>query len=102
MNRYLSLSTIAVVIAFQGACSSTNEPSPPGSAAEAVGAGQSCIPSTPIEGVDVSEHNGDIDWPTLAARGGITFAFIKATQGSSYVDPQFANNWPGANKAGVI
>src|SRR5438270_225530 len=32
--------------------------------------------------IDVSHHNGAIDWPALAAAG-IALAFIKATQGAS-------------------
>ncbi len=51
----------------------------------------------PVRGVDVSSYQGDIDWDTLAAQG-IQFAFIKATEGSSFVDPQFAANFANAAK----
>ncbi len=46
----------------------------------------------PIRGVDVSEYQGEIDWVKLSKED-ISFAFIKATEGSSYVDPCFAYNW---------
>lgn len=54
----------------------------------------------PVRGVDVSRYQGAIDWPTLAAQG-IDFAFIKATEGSSFVDPRFAANLSGAKAAGL-
>ncbi len=44
-----------------------------------------------IAGIDVSHFNGAIDW--RAAAGSISFAFTKATQGTSYVDPRFDENW---------
>ncbi len=51
----------------------------------------------PIRGVDVSRYQGHIDWPTLAGEG-IDFAFIKATEGSSYRDPMFDINLSEARK----
>ena len=54
----------------------------------------------PIWGVDVSEYQGSIDWHILSDEG-IRFAFIKATEGSSYQDPAFAANWQGSADAGV-
>lgn len=52
-------------------------------------------------GVDVSEYQGKIDWDTLH-RENVTFAFIKATEGSSYVDPYFSDNWISAHDSGII
>lgn len=48
-----------------------------------------------IKGVDVSEYQGDIDWQILSNQD-IQFAFIKATEGSSYVDPNFLDNFTNA------
>lgn len=53
-----------------------------------------------VHGVDVSSYQGDIDWPTLAAQD-IQFAFIKATEGSSYVDEKFAYNWQHASETNL-
>jgi lysozyme len=53
-----------------------------------------------VIGVDVSGHQGDIDWPSLAA-GGIGFAYIKATEGGDFRDRQFQKNWDGARAVGV-
>lgn len=49
----------------------------------------------PVKGVDVSNWQGDIDWDVLAGQG-ISFAFIKATEGSSFVDARFSLNWERA------
>lgn len=49
----------------------------------------------PIRGVDVSSYQGEIDWGVLASQD-IQFAFIKATEGSSSVDPNFSDNFKNA------
>lgn len=49
----------------------------------------------PVRGVDVSHHQGAIDWPLLSSQG-ISFAFIKATEGSIYQDENFPYNWEQA------
>lgn len=54
----------------------------------------------PLRGVDVSEYQGVIDWETLSAQG-IDFAFIRATEGSGYVDARFFANWAEAAKTGL-
>jgi lysozyme len=60
------------------------------------------LPNVVCDGViDVSHHNGAIDWPAVAAAG-IVLTFVKATQGTGYVDPAFERNRAGAAKAGVL
>lgn len=56
--------------------------------------------SYPVHGIDISRWQTGIDWPTAQANG-VTFAFIKATEGGDLVDPAFATNWAGAGRAGV-
>jgi lysozyme len=51
-------------------------------------------------GVDVSNHQGDIDWERVAADD-IGFAYIKATEGGDFVDDRFDQNWEGAGDAGL-
>ncbi len=51
----------------------------------------------PVRGVDVSTYQGEIDWGVLSSQG-IAFAFIKATEGSSLVDPHFSFNFDEAQK----
>ncbi len=54
----------------------------------------------PVRGVDVSHHQGEIDWKRLAEKD-IRFAFIKATEGSKYTDDRFENNWKESRDAGL-
>ena len=51
-------------------------------------------------GIDVSNHQGLIDWSKVAADH-VRFAYVKATEGKTFVDPYFARNWAGAQAAGV-
>lgn len=56
-------------------------------------------------GIDVSEHQGSIDWNAVAADG-IEFAFIRvgnrgATAGDMYLDKQYQANIKGAQAAGI-
>lgn len=52
------------------------------------------------KGIDVSSYQGIIDWNKVFADG-ITFAFIKATEGTGWDDPNFITNFSQAKKAGV-
>lgn len=51
-------------------------------------------------GVDVSSHQGEIDWNRVAGDD-IDFAYIKATEGGDFTDDRFVANWDGAGRAGV-
>jgi lysozyme len=55
----------------------------------------------PIQGIDVSYFQGDIDWKKVDDAG-IHFAYIKATEGADRFDPNFLENWSGARKAGIV
>jgi lysozyme len=50
----------------------------------------------PVRGFDVSAHSGSINWEK--ASKGFHFAFVKATEGSWYTDPQFKRNWEKSKK----
>ncbi|HBR32504.1 MAG TPA: glycoside hydrolase family 25 [Clostridiales bacterium] len=58
------------------------------------------IEEYPVRGVDVSSYQGIIDWEKLATQN-ISFAFIKATEGSSYIDPYYYNNYENALKTDI-
>ncbi|HEX9101628.1 MAG TPA: GH25 family lysozyme [Polyangia bacterium] len=60
-----------------------------------------CADGPVVKGMDVSHYDGTIDWAQAKASG-IDFAFIKATENTSFVDPDFATNWKAAGAAGVI
>lgn len=51
-------------------------------------------------GLDVSVHQGVIDWHAVA-RDGIAATYIKASEGGALKDPRFAANWNGARAAGL-
>ena len=53
-----------------------------------------------VHGTDVAKYQAGIDWRTLRG-GGISFAFIKATEGGDLLDERFHENWRAAKAAGV-
>lgn len=55
----------------------------------------------PVRGIDVSHHQGAIDWAAVHADG-YAFALIKATEGRDHVDRQFQRNWEAARAAGLL
>jgi GH25 family lysozyme M1 (1,4-beta-N-acetylmuramidase) len=59
----------------------------------------SSVPRT--VGFDVSNWQGTINWPAAYAKGA-RFAYIKATEGTTYKDPYFNSNYVNAYKAGFI
>lgn len=55
----------------------------------------------PVAGIDVSKHNGDIDFEQVAADD-YQFVFIKASEGKTYRDDAFDRNYQGARDAGLM
>ena len=51
----------------------------------------------PVRGIDVSHHQGKIDWSRVKT----DFAYIKATEGGDYQDPKFRENWIGSSSFGI-
>lgn len=54
----------------------------------------------PVRGIDVSHHQGTIEWDAVR-KSGIRFAYIKASEGATWRDPLFTENWHGAGQAGI-
>jgi GH25 family lysozyme M1 (1,4-beta-N-acetylmuramidase) len=65
-------------------------PSPQGAAA-----------ATTSAGIDVSHYQGSINWSSVKSAG-IQFAYIKATESTTYKDPTFNANYLNAYNAKVI
>ena len=80
---------------FVAAC--TGAPPPVGVAEDAVTV---CPGGSVVQGIDVSEFQGSINW-TAVKNAGIKFAFIRVSDGT-YQDPNFASNWAGAKAAGIL
>jgi len=60
-----------------------------------------CAAGPTTKGIDVSHWQGTIDWQKVKGDG-IQFAIAKATEGTSFVDPEFAANWAGMKQTGVL
>ncbi|MCZ4279692.1 GH25 family lysozyme [Kiloniella laminariae] len=54
----------------------------------------------PLHGIDVSHHQGEVDWQQVAGEG-TSFVYIKSTEGGDYVDPLFSANWQGTRAASL-
>lgn len=59
-----------------------------------------------IHGIDVSRYQQRISWSAVRNMNvegiQLDFAFIKATEGSTRVDPYFRRNWQKAKQAGIV
>lgn len=53
-----------------------------------------------VLGLDVSHHNGKVDWEKVAAAG-YKFVYLKLTEGKSYIDNTTYNNYIAAKNAGL-
>jgi GH25 family lysozyme M1 (1,4-beta-N-acetylmuramidase) len=62
--------------------------------------------SAAVIGPDVSSHNhdagGTVNWAVVHGAGGASFAFVKATEGGTYLNPSFASDFASIHKAGMI
>lgn len=54
----------------------------------------------PIRGIDVSAHNGRIDFDSVAADG-IDFVYIKVSEGATWQDSCFVRNYDAARRASL-
>lgn len=55
-----------------------------------------------IDGIDVSSHQGDINWEKVAANDDIRFAYVKATEGATYQSAHYAYNVRQARRNGLL
>ncbi len=53
-----------------------------------------------VHGIDVSHYQKQIDWKTVAEQN-IDFAFVKATEGLTYKDSLFVQNWAVMKDVGI-
>jgi len=56
---------------------------------------------TQTPGMDVSGYQGNVDW-TTAWNNGAKFAYVKATEGTSYTNPYFTQQYNGSYNVGMI
>jgi GH25 family lysozyme M1 (1,4-beta-N-acetylmuramidase) len=59
-----------------------------------------------VIGPDVSSHNHDgggvLNWAAVHGAEGASFAFVKATEGGDYVNPNFASDFASVHDGGMI
>ncbi|KAJ7832079.1 glycoside hydrolase family 25 protein [Mycena olivaceomarginata] len=53
------------------------------------------------QGIDVSHFQATVDWANVKAAG-VSFVYIKATEGTTFQDPTFSSKYSGATTAGLI
>ncbi|KAI9449737.1 glycoside hydrolase superfamily [Lactarius psammicola] len=85
--QILALSTLSLSLGVSGAPASGSEPT--------------LVKRADPQGIDVSHFQGTLDWNSIRASG-VVFAYIKATEGTTFIDPNFSQNYIGATNAGVI
>ncbi len=57
--------------------------------------------ATYVNGMDVSGYQGNVAWQT-AYNNGARFAYVKATEGTSYINPYFSQQYNGSYNVGMI
>ncbi|MFI5916905.1 GH25 family lysozyme, partial [Dactylosporangium sp. NPDC051541] len=73
---------------------------PPGAQADSGRLAAAAPPGYSVLGMDVASYQGNINWTQQAANGA-KFAYAKATEGTSYVNPYFNGQYNGAKAAGL-
>ena len=58
-------------------------------------------PSFGVQGMDVSSHQPSVNWAQQYSAGA-RFAYVKATEGDSYRNPLFTDQYNGASNAGMF
>jgi len=53
-------------------------------------------------GIDISSHQGYIDWAKVSSDKDISFVYIKATEGATYRSPHYAHNITQARRYGLL
>ncbi|MCQ2065577.1 MAG: glycoside hydrolase family 25 protein [Bacteroidaceae bacterium] len=67
-----------------------------------------CLPSGYLYyGIDISHHQGDIDWERLSLSSEskeypLKFVIMKATEGGTFKDPNFDSNMAAARRSGFV
>ena len=94
----LRTASLAFLSAWLAAC----QPSPPSALSAPASASAPASPpaAAAVQGFDVSHFQPQVDFSGMPARG-VSFVFLKTTQGDSYVDPLYAPRLVAARTAGL-
>ncbi len=97
----LALVVVVAVAGCGGVVSNASDTAGGGEDVAAISDSKACAPQTTVEGVDVSDGQGAIDWAQVRAAN-VRFGIVKATQGTYNTQSRFAAHWSGMKAAGVI
>ncbi|MFB6893244.1 lysozyme [Kitasatospora sp. NPDC056327] len=64
-------------------------------------AGTPALAATQTPGLDVASYQGNVTWSSVRANGA-RFAYVKATEGTTYTNPYFAQQYNGSYNAGLV
>ena len=53
-------------------------------------------------GIDISSHQGYVDWAKVSSDQDICFVYIKATEGATYHSPHYIHNFTQARRHGLL
>ncbi|MCX2740512.1 glycoside hydrolase family 25 protein [Pontibacter anaerobius] len=67
---------------------------------KAASASNSSNSAAVVRGIDVSRWQKEVDWD-MVSQSGVSFSFIKATEGDYKQDPFFARNWEETKRHGI-
>src|SRR5215469_4332763 len=67
----------------------------------ALTAGPASAAPAGLPGMDVSSYQGNVNW-SAAYNHGARFAYVKATEGTYYTNPYFAQQYNGSYNVGMI
>jgi len=56
----------------------------------------------PYDGIDISSHQGHIDWDKVSSDKNIRFVYVKATEGATYRSPHYGYNVTSARRHGIL
>lgn len=68
---------------------------------QSLGEPSACLIPATSHGIDVSGHQETVNWDAVK-KAEISFAFIKATEGRTFVDDKFARNWSELKRLGIL
>jgi GH25 family lysozyme M1 (1,4-beta-N-acetylmuramidase) len=60
-----------------------------------------CAAGATLKGIDISFYQGNVDWAKIKADG-ISFAFVRVSDGLANPDSKFARNWSNMKAVGLI
>ena len=99
MNARTILAALVGFASAISACGGT--PSPEDGSGSSAGALTVCAAGATLEGVDVSEFQGAIDWSVVHGSGR-AFGIARVSDGTGHLDPTFAANYGGMKAAGMV